>query len=121
MAKLGHRLDNENNTYLLDVDELVAQRAVNSLTLNTLLSLAMTSGLTDGETFDTIEAAVNGSGAFVLEFSLGTICQFQLVFNLNSSISFSIVKRDCEFPLLTESGDFLVQENGDKILAQGAI
>ena len=120
MGNLKGSLDDRDRaSFVLDIDTDVSRRVVSALTVHELFNISTIEGLTSGESFDKIESGVNGFADQILEFSLAGVCQFQLLFSLTSSTVFTILKRACEGPLLQEDGFNLLQENGDKLLAEG--
>ena len=114
-------VDLENAKFRKDVDGNVCANVCKSVDISDLMNLSTIVGFTSGETFDEMQAGINSTGQQILEFILGSVCQFQLVFTLTSSTSFNILKQDCTGRLLQEDGFAILQEDGSNLLAQGLL
>lgn len=83
------------------------------------LDLVRSSGLHVGEQYNRITtAAINGST--IIQYDLNDICQFQIELEEVSG-QYTIEKRGCEFFLLQENGDLLLQEDGFALKTQGLV
>lgn len=88
--------------------------------LEDIVAMTRSSGFHVNEQYDTIVSGIVDGDTKILEYSLDSICQFQMLIEKNGT-EFVIIKRACEFFLLQENGNFLLQETGDKIKIAGLI
>ena len=90
-----------------------------SIDINTAMNMTRSAGFHVGEQYDTVSTAdVNGTK--LLQYDLAGICQFQVELDVDGT-NFTITKRICEFFLLQENGDKLLQETGDALKTQGLV
>lgn len=109
---------NLNDRVVVRTDDEGTQTTINKAEV---LGLTKSSGLQDGETYDSIIAGAVDANENVIQYELAGICQFQIEINFVNGENFSIIKRVCEFDLLQEDGFVLLQENGDALRTQGLV
>lgn len=77
--------------------------------MDSILSMSRSSGFLENEMYDKLLSYEVSNKHRILEYSNDGLCQFQIVAKADGS-GFSIEKRDCEFLLLQEDGNFILQE-----------
>jgi len=97
-----------------------ASSAFDDKSMDQVIAMARSSGFAENELFDKLVCREVANNHKILEYSNVDICQFQIVAKKDST-GFSLEKRVCEFFMLQENADFLLQENGDKIKINGLI
>lgn len=119
MGELGSRQDNEFKSFVLDIDTNVTRRVTQSLTANDLISIAINSQVIAGTSYDEVVASLNGANNTLLTFNLVGACQTQVLITFISGTNWTIINRGCIADLVQEDGFDILQENGDKLLAEG--
>jgi len=86
------------------------------------LAMSRSAGFSDGELYDKIIiGVVIPDEQAILQYELADICQFQIIVAKAGINSVQLLKQACEFYLLQENGDKLLQENLDTLRVQGLI
>ena len=109
---------NLNDRVVVRTDDEGTQDKINRAEV---LGLTKSSGLQDGETYDSIIAGPIDAEENVIQYELGGICQFQIEIVFVGPQNFRITKRVCEFDLLQENGFVLLQENDDALRTEGLV
>lgn len=86
-----------------------------------IFSLITDSGLLAGESYNEIDFGLNGNGIYLLTYINNDISQFQITIEIFNPTSFRLIKRPAQFAMLQENEDFILQENGDKLLIEGLV
>jgi hypothetical protein len=116
-----HRETREQQQFGLDEKGLVVVRTLQSdtITYDTLFSIANSSGFLVGEVYDEIAAGLNLSGKYILDYYFAGITQFQIELNIISQKDFTVKKLVAASFLLQENGDIINLEDDGKLLIQG--